>query len=162
MLSPVSRAWVLTAASLLCVVCIVVLSNLPQPRVIEAAQSPADLEASFILWGTGGGARLGFALGFDYLFMAAYVTAIGLGCAAVAEGARGVLRSLGVFLAYAQIASGLIDATENAALIRLLLVGFDERLMTVARMATASKFAIPVTGMAYIAVAWSVNRWWRR
>ena len=52
MLSPVSRAWVLTAASLLCVVCIVVLSNLPQPRVIEAAQSPADLEASFILWGT--------------------------------------------------------------------------------------------------------------
>ena len=80
LLSPVSRAWVLTAASLLCVVCIVVLSNLPQPRVIEAAQSPADLEASFILWGTGGGARLGFALGFDYLFMAAYVTAIGLGC----------------------------------------------------------------------------------
>jgi hypothetical protein len=145
----------------MCVICLSVLSKLPEPKAIEAAQNTTDLQKQMEAWGPSGCARLGFSLGFDYLFMAAYVTAIGFGCAVVADRARTWLHLLGMILAYAQIIGGLIDATENASLIRLLWGGFDERFMSIARLATASKFAIPLAGIGYILVAWPLSRWGR-
>ncbi len=156
------RASVLVVAVGLSVICVVVLSRPPQPTVIEKAQNSAELEKTKSSWGPTGCARVGFALGFDYLFMAAYVTALGLGCVTVAHRSPGLLRNVGLFLGYAQIFSGLIDATENAALIRLLVMGFDDRWMQVARLATASKLIIPISGFAYIFIVWPLSRWLRR
>jgi hypothetical protein len=51
-----------------------------------------------------------------------------------------------------------LDAFENAALLLLLLRGFDARLMGAARLATACKFVVPVGGMLYIAIAWVARR----
>jgi hypothetical protein len=154
-----NREWALSVAILMCMICLSVLSKLPAPKAIEAAQNATDLQKQMVTWGPAGCARLGFSLGFDYLFMAAYVTAIGLGCAMVADRARNWLHLLGMILAFAQTAGGLIDATENASLIRLLLGGFDQGLMSIARLATASKFAIPLAGIAYILIAWPISRW---
>ena len=149
------RTWILLIAAVLCAICLTVLRSLPDPSHIEGAGNAADLNQSVNDLGS---ARLGFALGFDYLFMAAYVTLIGLGCATVAGGARGFLRLLGFLLAYAQIVTGLIDATENAALIRLILNGFDEGTMSVARLATESKFVIPIAGSLYIVIVWAIRK----
>lgn len=161
MLSITNRAWVLAIAVLLCAICISILSRQPQPTTIESAKNSADLKEKIAGFGPFGCAGLGFALGFDYLFMAAYVTAIGLGCATVANDAGVWLHRVGMIVAYAQIAGGLIDATENATLIRLLVNGFDERLMRIARFATAAKFTIPLTGIAYIVTAWPLKHWWK-
>ena len=83
--------------------------------------------------------------------MAAYVTAIGLSCVIVADDAGLWLHHVGMIVAYAQIAGALIDATVNATLIHILVNGFDERLMSIARLATAAKFTIP-PGIAYILI----------
>jgi hypothetical protein len=90
-----------------------------------------------------------------------YATAIGLGCATVADDAGLWFHRVGMIVAYAQIAGALIDATENATLIHILVNGFDERLMSIARLATAAKFTIPLTGIAYILIVWSVKHWWK-
>jgi hypothetical protein len=156
-----NRSWALCLATILCVICLSVLSKLPEPKAIEAAQNTTDLQKQMEDWGPSGCARLGFSLGFDYLFMAAYVTAIGLGCAMVADRSRAWLHLLGMIVAYAQIVGGLIDATENASLIRLLSDGFDEGLMSIARLATASKFTIPLAGIGYIVIALLLSLWRR-
>lgn len=152
------RAAILLAALLLCVICLAVLSRLPEPKVIESARSLEDLNRLTGSWSAQKLARTAFALGFDYLFMAAYVTFIGLGCATAADRAQGFRRMLGMVLAYAQIATGLLDATENATLIRLLTSGYDPAVMSVARFATGFKFIIPAAGLLYMASGWIVNR----
>jgi hypothetical protein len=144
------RTEVILGAALLCAICLTVLAKLPHPEVIESANDARRLKEIMREWGAGGGVRIGFALGFDFLFMAAYVAMIGLGCAAAAEYSDGVLKSIGVLLAYAQIVTGLIDAAENSALTRILLAGFDEELMQIARLATASKFV-------FRSRAWSIS-----
>ena len=161
MLPTTSRSWALYLAILMCAICLPVLSKPPKPEAIEAAQDESDLKHMKKDLGPSGCAHIGFSLGFDYLFMAAYVTAIGLGCAMVAEKLGALLHPLGTILAYAQIAGGLIDASENACLIRLLSGGFDQRVMTMARLATASKFTIPVAGIGYILVALVLSGWSR-
>lgn len=156
---PISRTCVLSIAILFCVISMAVLSRPPQPTEMEAAKNLAALSEKIGTWGPSGRARVGFALGFDYLFMAAYVIAIGLGCAAAAGNSGLWLYRLGMIIAYAQIAGGLIDATENAALIRILVHGYDDSLMTIARLATASKFVIPLTGIGYIIIVWPLKHW---
>jgi hypothetical protein len=156
-----NRAWLLSIAVLMCAICISILSRPPQPTTIESARNSIELKEKIAAFGRSDCAWLGFALGFDYLFMAAYATAIGLGCATVADDAGLWLHRVGMIVAYAQIAGALIDATENATLIHILVNGFDERLMSIARLATAAKFTIPLTGIAYILVVWPVKHWWK-
>jgi hypothetical protein len=103
-------------------------------------------------------ARITFALRFDYLFMAAYLTAIGLGCAMIAGRSQGVWQPIGRILAYARIASGLVDARENASLLILFQRGFDPQTMGVARFATSVKYYAPVTGVVYIVMAAILGR----
>ena len=67
-----------------------------------------------------------FALGFDYVFMLAYSTAIGLACvmAAGVLGSRGwPLAGIGAGLAWAQWLAAGLDAVENFALTAMLFGG---------------------------------------
>jgi hypothetical protein len=93
----------LPLATVMCVICLSVLSKLPEPKRSKRRKTQPIYRNKWWPWGPSGCARLGFSLGFDYLFMAAYVTAIGLGCAVVAGRARAWLHLLGMILAYAQI-----------------------------------------------------------
>jgi hypothetical protein len=134
------------------IVCIATLAEMPQPSKIETANSQQELDKRIAVLDPGA-ARITFALRLDCLFIAAYVTAIGLGCHLIARDARGFWQPTGRFLAYAQIASGLVDAIENAALLILLHRGFDPQIMGAARFATAVKFYVPVAGTIYIVIA---------
>ena len=158
MSATINRSWALYGAIVLSVICLAVLSRFPQPKAIESAKNGIDLNNKIESWGPDYCARLGFALGFDFLFIDAYVTAIGLGCATVATDVPGLLGNLGIILAYAQVASGFVDAIENVSLIRLLIFGFEERLMSVARLATALKFVVPVAGLLYILAVWRLRK----
>ena len=65
----------------------------------------------------------GLSLGLDYLFMAAYATAISLGCVWAVRSLRlpRWLGGLGIFLAWGQFVAAGLDAVENVALIQQLL-----------------------------------------
>jgi len=98
-------------------------------------------------WGPTGRIYAGLNLGLDYLFMFAYSSAIALGCVLVASGFS---RRVGLLLAWAQFAAGLLDAVENYALIQVLLGSQRELWPAVARWCAIPKFLIVVAGLAYI------------
>ncbi len=103
-------------------------------------------------WGEAGRVYAGLNLGLDYLFLVAYPLAIGLGCVLVARGLDGWGYRAGVLLAWGQLAAGLLDATENYALIRILLGAEREWLAALAAWCAAPKFALVGAGIAYVLV----------
>ena len=78
----INRSYVLGCAVGVGLACLIALSSLPQPKVIEVPTTAAEFNTTIQALGLGSAASIGFALGLDYLFIACYVTAIGLGCAA--------------------------------------------------------------------------------
>jgi len=103
------------------------LKTAAAPGGIISYEFARDLEgARRILdsWGPEARVYAGLSLGLDYLFMVSYACALGLGCVLVARRlgrwSRG-LAALGVVLSWGQWLAALLDATENYALIRLLL-----------------------------------------
>jgi hypothetical protein len=93
-----------------------------------------------------------FALGFDYVFMLAYSTTIGLGCVMAA----GVLRSrgwplagIGAWLAWGQWLAAGFDAVENIALIAMLFAGVASPWPQVAYWCAVFKFGLIFLGLVY-------------
>jgi hypothetical protein len=105
-----------------------------------------------------------FSLGLDYLYMPAYAIAIGLACAWAAEllgKRRRWLAAIGVGLAWGLMAAALCDATENVALLTMLLSGVREPWPALARGCAAVKFLLVGAGLVYAligGVAWLVTR----
>ncbi len=89
-------------------------------------------------------------LGFDYLFMVAYGSALALGCGLVARGQQGKLRTLGLALAWGALLAASLDAVENYALIRLLLGSERARWPALAFWCAAPKFALVAAGLVYV------------
>jgi hypothetical protein len=152
MYASISRSRILCCASSIGVLCLVALSSLPQPKIIEVPRTATEFNSAILALGLGEVTKIAFALGIDFLFIACYVTAIGLGCTAIADRTTGMLSRLGMLLAYLQLATGVVDSIENVSLIRLMISGFEPDVMGVARLATASKFAIPIAGLLYIII----------
>lgn len=106
-------------------------------------------------WGERGRLYAALNLGLDYLYLVLYPITIALGCVLVAEGqtAQGIFFSrVGILLAWAQFAAGLLDAVENYALIRLLLGADDERWPPLARGCALVKFGIVGLGLLYVLI----------
>lgn len=101
-------------------------------------------------WGVTARISAGLNLGFDYLFLALYPLAIGLGCVIVARG--GFLSTPGILLAWGQLLAGLLDAIENYALIQLLLGARDPGLPIIALWCATPKFLIVGVGIAYVLI----------
>ncbi len=103
-------------------------------------------------WGETGRVYAGLNLGLDYLYIVAYSGCIGLGCVLVARSQsqqRKQFVNIGVILAWGQLVAGLLDATENYALIRILLGAETDILAVAARVCALLKFAIIGAGVAY-------------
>ncbi len=98
-------------------------------------------------WGTAGLAYAGLSLGLDFLFMAAYPIAIGMGCVMVG---RRWLPALGNLLAWGLLAAGLLDAVENIALIRVLLGAETELWPSLARWSAIPKFTLVAAGLLFV------------
>ncbi len=105
----------------------------------------------------------GLNLGLDYLFIFAYAGAIGLGCALLAASVarrHKVFASIGFVLSWAQLLAAACDATENYALISLLLGSRVNGLALLARACAIPKFLIVLLGLAYFAFALIVLLVW--
>ncbi len=158
-----SRAFVV--ASILALLVMASLRVLDAPLKTAAApggiisyEFARDLEgARRILdsWGPEARVYAGLSLGLDYLFMVSYACALGLGCVLVARRlsrwSRG-LAALGVVLSWGQWLAALLDATENYALIRLLLGSARTLWPAMACGCALTKFLLVGAGILFIGV----------
>jgi hypothetical protein len=113
---------------------------------IEKAQSILDS------WDIAAQLRAAFALGFDYVFMLAYATTIGLACvmAAAALRSRGwPLVGAGAALAWGLWLAAGLDAVENIALTVLLFGAVVSPWPQVAYWCALIKFALVFMGLVY-------------
>jgi hypothetical protein len=121
----------------------------------ELAGNLSKIESILSTWGPVGKMYAGLNLGLDYLFIGAYVGAIGLACALLGGSLVRRVRLLGLigtFLAWALLLAGALDCLENFALIKLLLGSEVNTLAIVARLCAIPKFVIILAGIGYVIV----------
>jgi hypothetical protein len=97
--------------------------------------------------------RAGFSLGLDYLFIVAYATALALACLWAVDQLRSRvawLASLGIWLAWGQWLAGALDAVENGALVRQLLIAPSSPWAEIAYWSATFKFLLIFAGGAYL------------
>ncbi|WP_437707098.1 hypothetical protein WMF45_25685 [Sorangium sp. So ce448] len=127
----------------------------------ELAGTRARVRRILESWGDDARLSAAFSLGVDYLFMAAYANGLALACVMGADAlrTRGLpAAGLGAPLAWGQWLAGLLDATENAALLRILR-GSDEPLWPpLARRCAQAKFFLVGAGIAYGLLGYHARR----
>jgi len=163
-LSETSLPRVFVVTSILAVLSMASLQVLDVPLRTEVApagiisyQFACDLEGARRILDSWGPNRVyaGLSLGLDYLFMVSYAGALGLGCVLVARRLgrwSGGLAALGVVLSWGQWLAALLDATENYALIRLLLGSERALWPALACSCALPKFLIVGAGVLFIGV----------
>lgn len=158
-----SRAFVVTSTLALLTMASLQGLNIPlrtaaAPLGIISYEFACDLDGSrriLASWGPQAQVYAGLSLGLDYLFMAAYACALGLGCVLVARRLgrwSGGLAALGVALSWGQWLAALLDAVENYALIRLLLGSERALWPALAYGCALPKFLIVGAGILFIGV----------
>ena len=118
----------------------------------ELAGTAAQAQSILDSWDSLTQLHASFALGFDYVFMLAYSTAIALGCVMAASvlGSRGwPLAGIGAGLAWAQWLAAGFDAVENFALTAMLFGGVAAPLPQVAYWCAVLKFGLVFLGLVY-------------
>jgi hypothetical protein len=121
----------------------------------ELAGNIANSERILESWDPGAHVYAGLNLGLDFLFIDAYVGAIGMGCVLVGSmlGRRShPLGAAGRYLAWAVVLAGVLDCVENYALIRLLLGSRQAWLAAAAQWCAVPKFLIVLAGLIYVAL----------
>ena len=121
----------------------------------ELAGNSAKTEGILEAWDSSARVYAGLNLGLDFLFIDAYVGAIGLGCAlvgAVLERRSRLLGAAGTYLAWAVVLAGVLDCVENYALIRLLLGSRQAWLAAMAQWCAVPKFLIVLAGLVFVAL----------
>lgn len=106
-------------------------------------------------WGQKSQVYAGLNLGLDYLFLVAYASAIGLGCVLISRRLSErveFMGTLGIVLAWGQLAAALLDSIENYALIRVLLGSEQGLWPVVAQWCAVPKFLIVAAGLLYIVI----------
>ena len=90
----------------------------------------------------------------DFVFLVLYPLTIALGCGLAARqfSAGSWLVTVGLYLAWAQLAAGLLDAIEDVALLRLLEGAQNPNLPLLARLCALPKFAIVILGLIYVLI----------
>ena len=95
------------------------------------------------------------SLGLDYLFLAVYSTAIGMGCIwsmTAFTPQKSLLMKIGVLLAWGQWFAAFTDGLENAALIKILLGDLQAPWPQAARIFAMIKFSLIALGLLYIMI----------
>lgn len=96
-----------------------------------------------------------FNVRLDFLFLIAYSSTIGLACVWTAETIStdvGIVRSVGIGLAWGQWLAALLDVIENIALLFMLRVSVTNPFPTVALWCAVPKFELIAAGLLYTAV----------
>jgi hypothetical protein len=170
----VSRRQVFPPALVLTLLVMVFLTWVGRPLTTQAAPNGiisyefagSVLRANEILisWGEAGRVHAAFSLGFDFLFILAYMTSIGLACTWAGEVLRGrgwFLGSLGTLLAGGVCLAGVLDVIENVGLTTMLLGSVSSPWPQLAATCAAGKFLLIALALLYAAFggfAWVFGR----
>lgn len=86
----------------------------------------------------------------DFGFLAVYPVLLSLGCALLSETSANALPAVGVFISWAVLAAGPLDALENAALLRMLHHGAGAALAQAAGWCAGLKFLVVFSALGYL------------
>lgn len=115
----------------------------------ELAGSTAAAAAMTKAWGEAGRLWAAFGLGWDYLFLLSYSTALALGCLRTGERLKGPAAGWAIPLAWGQWGAALLDAVENVALLRILAGSAVPVDGPLAFWCGAVKFGLVAAGLLY-------------
>ena len=104
-------------------------------------------------WDANAQLHAAFSLGFDYLYMLAYTVTLALVALWLAEVQTGLMRTLGVLLAWGMGIAGLADALENYFLWQMLVSGANDTAAMMAHWAALVKFGLIILTFVYVIVA---------
>ena len=129
----------------------------------ELAGNVSTAQAILDSWDAQARVHAGFSLGFDFLFLGLYSTAIAYACAWVSSAlgdSRRFLASLGLLLAWGQWLAALLDGVENTALWIILTNGPSVPWPQVAWWCAAVKFTLVTLGLLYVTLGgvWAAIR----
>lgn len=120
----------------------------------ELAGTPSQAKAILDSWDERAKQFAAFGLGFDYLYMLAYSSTLGLGCLLAAGAIRAKewpLYVMGIPLAWGMCLAALFDAVENLGLTLILLTGETATVWpAIARLCALLKFGLLFLGLIYI------------
>ncbi len=95
-----------------------------------------------------------FGLGFDFLFMPLYATALSMAVLLAAGRRRGAWQAWGSLLGWGAFGAVLFDVVENMALFDMLRNGATDSVVAAAFWWASLKFGLILLGMAYALVGW--------
>jgi hypothetical protein len=88
----------------------------------------------------------------DFGFLVIYPLLLSLACAMLTESSLNSMASAGVFISWAALAAGPLDAGENFALLRMLDAGASESLARLAGWCAGVKFLVVYSALGYVAL----------
>lgn len=156
------RKPVFFTALILTVACFAIFQGLDQPLktpastgivAYELAGSADASTAMLSSWDARARQFAAFGLGFDFLFMPVYATALSAGALLAANRRKGVWSKLGNALGWGAYLATLFDSVENIALFSILngTVGTNPQI---ALWCASLKFGLILAVMAYGLIGW--------
>lgn len=125
----------------------------------ELARTPEAASAMLASWDESARLFTAFGLGFDFLFMPVYATALSLAVLIAAGRRRGASwAALGKALAWGAFLATGFDAAENISLFHILLNGPFSAAPQIAFWCASLKFALLLAGTAYALAGWILRQ----
>lgn len=124
--------------------------------IVSFELAGSQLKADEILssWDATAQLYAAFGLGFDFLFMPIYATAIALGVLLAAGRHPGKFASLGVWVGWGVYAAALFDAAENICLFNLMLGNSGPNYAGMAAIYASLKFGLIALGIVFSLIGW--------
>ena len=124
--------------------------------IVSFELAGSQLEADEILasWDATAQLYAAFGLGFDFLFMPVYATAIALGVLLAAGRHPGRFASIGAWVGWGAFVAALFDSAENICLFNLLLGNSGANYAGMAALYATLKFGLILLGIAFAIIGW--------
>lgn len=120
----------------------------------ELAGSQAKADEIIASWDATAQLYAAFGLGFDFLFMPVYATAIALGVLLAAGRHPGKFASLGAWVGWSAFVAAVFDAAENVCLFNLLLGNSGADYSGMAAIYATVKFGLILLGIGFALIGW--------
>ena len=120
----------------------------------ELAGTPEKTQAMLTSWDISARLNNAFGLGFDFLFMPVYATALSLGVLLARNRRPGIWLPLGNLLGWGAYLATQFDAAENLALFASLQGQWQTPMPQIAAGCATLKFALILLGLVYSLAGW--------
>ncbi len=120
----------------------------------ELAGSQLKADEIIASWDAAAQLYAAFGLGFDFLFMPIYATAIALGVLLAAGRHPGKFATFGAWVGWGAFVAALFDSAENVCLFNLLLGNIGADYAGMAAIYATLKFGLILLGIAFALIGW--------